>query len=227
QLDALGLAARKRGRRLAQREIAQAYVLHQPQGPQDAGVRRKVFDRIIHLELEHLARVLVRPRYAQRVAVEALAVAGVAGYLDVGQEAHFYGAHALAFADGAAAVAGIEGEARCIPAAHTRITGFGEELAHVVPEADVGGGAGAGRLAYGGLVDLEHPVYLFPAVDADAALPRRRCTRRDGAGQVVEQHFAGQGGFARARDAGDDAEAADRNLHVDVVQIVQVGAAHR
>ena len=66
----------------------------------------------------------------------------------------------------AAAVAGVEGKARRRVAARLGLQRLGEELADRVPEADVGGRAGARRLADRRLVDLEH------AVDRPAS---RRC----------------------------------------------------
>ena len=75
--------------------------------------------------------------------------------------------HALAFAGRAAAAAGVEREAarRCSRACAPRCVSA-NSLRIVVPEADVGGRAGARRLADRRLVDFEHAVDLLPAVDA-------------------------------------------------------------
>src|SRR5690606_15887327 len=134
-----------------------------------------------------------------RVAIEAGPIAGVARHFDVGQEVHLDGAHALAFADRAAAIAGIERKARRAPAAHAGFAGVGELAAHVVPESDVRGRARTRRLADGRLVHFQHPVDGFPAGDLFAAMPARRLALRYGLQQVVEQYFARQGGLARTR----------------------------
>src|SRR3546814_9872102 len=55
-----------------------------------------------------------------------------------------------------ASLACVEREACRRPSAHAGVTRVGEQPAHVVPEADIGGRAGAGCLAYGGLIDLQH-----------------------------------------------------------------------
>src|SRR3546814_15858424 len=91
--------------------------------------------------------------------------------LYIGQKAHLYGAHALAFANGAAPVARVERKPCRRPSANPRIACIGKKLAHVVPETDVRGRARARRLAYGGLVDFQNPVHCFPVRDAGAVVP--------------------------------------------------------
>ena len=96
QLDALRLAAAQRRRRLAQRQVAQAHVLQQLQRVGDGRHRGEELDRLVDLHLQHVADALAAPADGQRLGVEALAVADVAGHLHVGQEAHLDGAQALA-----------------------------------------------------------------------------------------------------------------------------------
>src|SRR5690606_36467034 len=111
----------------------------------------------------------------ERLAIEALSAADVAGYLDVGQEAHRDRLHALAFAGLAASAGGVEAEAARAPAAQPRLGRVGEEPADRVPEADVGRRARARRLADRRLVDLEHPRDSFPVLDrVDTSDARRR-----------------------------------------------------
>ena len=78
------------------------------------GIDGEELDRLVDLHLQHVADALAAPADRQRLGVEALAVADVARHLHVGQEAHLDGAHALAFAGRAAALAGVE--ARSAPA---------------------------------------------------------------------------------------------------------------
>ena len=87
--------------------------------------------------------------------VVALAVAGVAIDPGGGKEVHFEFDASVAFAFGALAFAVVEGEARGGVAAHAGFGELGEEGTDVVEEFDVGGGAGAGGFADGGLVDFE------------------------------------------------------------------------
>src|SRR5690606_23680320 len=130
------------------------------------------------------------------VAVETFAIAAVAQNLDVGEEAHFYGAHALSFAHRAASFASIEGEARSRPAPYPGFTCIGKQFAHVVPEAHISGGAGARRFAYGRLVDFQYTVDGLPAADAGAAMPHGLFASAHCLRKIVEQHIARQRGFA-------------------------------
>ena len=61
QLDALRLAAGQRGRRLAQREVAQAHVLQQLQRVRDRRHAGEELDRLVDLHLQHVADALAAP----------------------------------------------------------------------------------------------------------------------------------------------------------------------
>ena len=104
----------------------------------DVGHAREEVDRLVDLHLQHVADALAAPAHRQRLGVEALAVAHVARQLHVGQEAHLDRLHALPFAARAAALAGVEAEARRRVAACLGLERLGEELPDRVPEADVG-----------------------------------------------------------------------------------------
>ena len=88
QLDPLRLAARERRRRLAEADVVEADVV---QGAQPAGDLRHVLeelDRVLDRHLEHVGDVLALEPDLERLAVVALAVALLAGDVDVGQEVH-------------------------------------------------------------------------------------------------------------------------------------------
>ncbi len=116
--------------------------------------------------------------HRQRLRVEARPAACVAGHRDVGQEAHLDLLHALALALLAAAAGHVEGEAAGRVAAHARLAGGGEEAPDVVPDAHVGGRAGARRLADGGLVHLQHPADALPPLDGVAPVQQPRSRAR-------------------------------------------------
>src|SRR5690606_5513552 len=122
-----------------------------------------------------------------------------------------------------AAVAGVEGEPSRAVAAQTGLFGVREQLADVVPEADVGGRARARRLADGGLVHFEHPVEMLPAVDRVAADRFRLAARALAvqAGRVIVQRAARERARARSGHAGDTYEPLQGDLDVDVPQVVQ------
>ena len=108
ELHALGLAARQRGRRLAQREVAQAHILEQLQRMRDVGHGCEELHRLVNLHAQHFADALATPADGQGFGVEARAVAGFAQHFDVGQKAHADGAHARALAGRAAPFPGVE-----------------------------------------------------------------------------------------------------------------------
>ena len=163
-------------------------------------------------------------------------MAGLAEHLHVGQEAHGDGTDALAFAAGAAALAGIEAEAPGPIAARLGLQRLGEQLADGVPEADVGGGAAARRFADGGLIDFQHAVNGLESRQAGAAGERGKLPGGHGVAagpggalrhqrlHAGEQHVAREGGFAGTGHAGDGDQALEGDGGVDVLQVVQVGA---
>ena len=136
--------------------------------------------------------------HLQRLAIEALAVADVAGHVDIRQELHFDAQLALALAGLAAAAVHVEGEAPGLVAAHLALRQLGEELADLVEHAGVGARIGARRAPDGGLVDVDDLVEMLDAVDAlvFAGLGARahQLVR-----QGVVQHLGHQGGLAAAR----------------------------
>jgi uncharacterized protein (UPF0261 family) len=67
--------------------------------------------RGLHRHVQDLGDVLALPLHLQRLAVVALAVAGVAGHVDVGQEVHLHLHHAVALAGLAAPAGHVEAEA--------------------------------------------------------------------------------------------------------------------
>src|SRR3546814_5795065 len=81
-------------------------------------MRGEELNGFVHLHFQDFAGALAAPGHIQRIAIEALAVAAIAQHLHVGQEAHFYGAHALAFAYRTASLACVEREACRRPSAH-------------------------------------------------------------------------------------------------------------
>ena len=192
-----------------------------------ARVGGEVTDRVVDLHREDLAGMALAQPHAERVGIEARAAAGVAGHLDIGQEAHFQRAHTLSLADRTTPVAGIERETTRPPAADACFVGVGELFAHVVPEADVGCRTRARRLADRGLVDLQHAVDGAPSVDAAAPAPARVCAACDRGAEVVEQHLARKRRFAGARDAGHDGQVAARDAGIDAAQVVKIRAMHR
>ena len=118
ELDPLGFTTRERGRRLAELDVAETDVV---QGDEAAGDARHVAEEragVVDAHVEDLGDVLALEVDLERVAVVALALAGFAGHVDVGQEVHLDLDLAVALADLAAPALDIEAEASGLVAAH-------------------------------------------------------------------------------------------------------------
>ena len=113
ELDALRLAARERGRRLAELDVAEArrrcrvsqLVADRPaRASKNSSASSTVMSSTSAIDLPLVADL-------QRLAVVALALADVAGDVDVGQEVHLDLDDAVALAGLAAAALDVEAEA--------------------------------------------------------------------------------------------------------------------
>ncbi len=149
EFDALGLAAGERGGALAEAHVAEADFVEHLQLVDDLGVAGEVVQRVLDGHVEHVVDVAVLILYFEDCGLVAGAVALFAGQLDVGEELHFDGDGAVAFADVAAAAGHVEAEgaggvalAAWRRAARRRARGCVEGL-------DVGDGIGARRAADG------------------------------------------------------------------------------
>jgi hypothetical protein len=101
----------------------------------------------------------------ERLAVVALAVALLAGHIDVGQEVHLDLDLAIAPADLAAPALDVEAEAARLVSARPRVSRLRVELADVVEDVGVGRRVRAGRAADRRLVDVDDLVHTLEPVD--------------------------------------------------------------
>ncbi len=219
QLDALGLAAGQRRRRLAQREVVEADVGQRLQHAANLRDVAEQLQRLADAHLQHVGDGLALVAHGQRLGVVAAALADVALDPDVGQEVHLDLLLAVALARLAAAARLVEAEALGLVAAHLRLGQLGEQLADQVEDAGVGRRVGAGRIADRVLIDVDDLVDVLEAedvvvsADGDAGAVQL-------AGQGVVQDLVDQRTLARAADAGDGDEGAEREGDVDVLQVV-------
>ena len=207
ELDALRFAAGERRAGLAEGEITQAHVVQKLQRAGDGAVVGEEFARLRNGQRQKVCDVVAAPAHAARVFGKARAAAGFAGNFHVRQKTHFSGDLPLAEADRAAPVAGVEGKAGGVKAAHARFRGAGEQFADAVPKADVGGRTRARRFANRGLVDFQHTRKRLPADKFAAVLRVKRCPASGAAGQrrrqIGQQDVARQRRFAGAGNAGE------------------------
>ena len=228
QLEALRLAAGEEARRLAEAQVAEADILQRLQRTGDLLMLRetaKKLDGLGHRHFQHVVDGLALEQHAQHVGLEAFAAAGGADERDVAEELHLDALVAKPGAALAAAVVRVEAEGR---RAEPRTLGRGrlaEQVADVVPRAEVDDRGRAGRLARGRLVHHDDFADVFdPGELADR--PRVLVHRLAAlAQQVAVEQAVDERGLARPGDAGHAGEESQREVGVDLADVVQRGAA--
>ena len=185
--------------------------------------RLEELQRLLDRHVEHVGDRLALEQHFQRLAVVALALADVAGDVDVGQKVHLDLDDAVALAGLAAAALDVEREAAGLVAARLALGQAGEPFADRRERARIGRGIGARRAADRRLVDVDDLVEVLDAVDAvvrgrglagAVEPPRQRLVER------VDQ----QRRLAAAGHAGDGGEQAERDFGGDVFQVVAARA---
>jgi hypothetical protein len=190
----------------------------------DGRLVREELERLLARHVEHLGDVLALERDVECVAVVAGALADLARHVDVGQEVHLDLDRAVAGAGFAATALHVEREPPGQVAAHLRLVGLREQLADVVEHTRVGGRVGPGRAADGRLVDVDDLVEELDALDL--LVPAGHGLRSvDLLHQRPEQDVVDERGLARSRHTSDRDEAAQRDLDVDVLQVVLASTA--
>ena len=154
-----------------------------------------------------------------------MAVADVAGDIDVGQEVHLDLDQTVALAGLAAATLDVEAEPAGAIAAGLGFRQTGEPVADRLEGAGIGRGVGPWRAADRRLVDVDDLVEQFQALDPLIGRRRVRGVVQPPRGGLVER-LDGEGRLAAAGDPGDAGEGALRNLGGDVLQVVAGGADH-
>ena len=160
----------------------------------------------------------------ERFLVEALAAAVLAIDEHVGEKAHFLANLSLAGAGLAAPAVDVEGKAARRVAAQARFGRERVELADLVEQTDIGSGHRARRLADRRLIDLDDSLQGFPAGDLLVrARPPGELAEMEL--QTFVEDFPHQGALAGPGDAGDAGPHAERESHVEILEIVRLGAA--
>src|SRR5438270_40153 len=182
QLHALRLAARERRRRLAEPHIAQSDVDQRLQLSGDRRNRGEEARRLAHGQLQYFVDVAALVAHLQRLAVVALAVAHVAGDVEVGQEMHLDLGDAVALAGLATAALDVEGEAPGVIPALACLGHAREQLPDGREQSRIGCRVGARRAADRALVHADRLVEVLQAGGAvvGAARSRREVREADG-----------------------------------------------
>ena len=220
ELHALRLAAGEGGGALAQAHVGEPHVHQRVQLALQHRHRVEEGAGLLDGHVQHFMDVLALVAHFQRLAVVALALANVAGHVDVWQKVHFHLDDAIALAGFAAPALDVEAEAAGLVAPRSRFLGLREQFANRREQAGVGGGVGARRAANRALVDVYHLVEVFQALHVFKAARRDgrgavQRPRRDGIEGVVHQRR-----LAGAGNAGNASEQAGRQIDGDVLQVV-------
>ncbi|GJD71291.1 hypothetical protein MMMDOFMJ_4246 [Methylobacterium gnaphalii] len=219
EFHALGLAARQRRRLLADMDVVEPDALQGFHLLADRGHRLEQLGGLLDRRVEDVGDRLAAILHLQGLAVVALALADVAGDVDVGQEVHLDLDDAIAGAGLAAAALHVEGEAPRLVASGLGLGQSREPVADRCEGAGIGRRVRARRAPDRRLVDVDHLVEKLQSLDAlvrgrmlQCAVQLLRCS-------LVER-IDDEGRLAAARDPGDAGEGAKRDRDVDVLQVV-------
>ena len=219
QLHPLRLAARQGRGRLAKRDIAEADRLERAQLDGDGREVLEQRERLIDRQLQHVGDRHAAIGDVECLAVVAPSLALFARYVDVRQEVHLDGHDAVALAPFAPATLDVEREAPRLETALLSLGHHREQVADEREQAGVGGGVRARRSSDRRLVDLDDLVDQRDPLDAvvRAGLVGRAV---DGPRERAVEDVVDECRLARAADAGDRGEHAQRKPHVDVLEVV-------
>src|SRR5690606_13232898 len=223
QLDPLRLAARQGRRRLADLDVAEADALQRQHLVADRRHGVEEARRLLDRHVQNVRYALALEDDFQRLAVVALALADVAGDVDVGQEVHLDLDDAVALARLAAAALDVEAEPAGAVAAGLGLRQARVPIADRAEGAGVGGRVRARGAADRALVDVDDLVEQFQPLDAVEGGGGVRGVVQPARRRLV-QGFDGEGGLAAARHAGDAGEQAAGDFAGDVLQIVAARA---
>ena len=146
-------------------------------------------------------------------------MADVAGHVDVGQELHLHADDAVALTGLASASLDVEAEAAGLVAAHARLARLAEEVADRVEDARVRRGIRARRAADRLLVDVDDLVDILESLDL-LVLARLALHVVEARGDALVEDLVDERRLARARDARDERQRAERELDRQVLEVV-------
>src|SRR5690606_13581831 len=161
----------------------------------------------------------------ERFAVVALASAGVALDIHVGQEMHLDAENAITLASFTAPAFDVEREAAWFVAAGARIGQSRIQLPEVSEDPSIGGGVRARRAPDGRLIDADDLVDVLQALDRVAGPHPARGAVELGAYRA-EQRVHDQAALARTANARHRRNQAERHLDGHVLQVVGASATH-
>ena len=219
ELHTLGLSAREGGRGLAEMQVVEADVAECAELAFDVVAVGKELAGLTDLHAEHVGNVAALPADLEGVFGEAAAAAGLAGDPHVGEEFHLQTHRAVALARFAAAAGDVEAEAARLPAPLPGFRQHGEEAADIVPDLHVGRGVGPRRAADRRLIDDDHLVDMLDPPECVVVAGLRGFAAQGEPHRRLE-HIGHQRALAAARDAGHADQHPQRNVDIDLFEVV-------
>src|SRR5215510_6925197 len=219
ELHPLRLSARQRGRRLPEADVVEPDVVERLELLLDGGHGLEELERLGHRHVEDLGDVLALVPYLEGLAVVALALAHLAGHVDVGEEVHLDLHQPVALAGLAPSALDVEGEAPGLVAAHARIRRASQQSPDEGEDARVGGGIRAWCPPDGRLVDVDDLVEVLGSLDP-VVRARALLGAVEHLGQRAIEDVVHQGGLPRTRHPRHRGEGAEGNLHRHALEVV-------
>ena len=219
QLDALRLSPRELGGRLAERDVGQSHVMQRLKSAFDARDVLEEGQGFFNGHGKDIGDRLALVVDLESVSVLARALAHFARNVDIGKKVHLDLFLPLTLAGFATSALDIEAESAGCIRPQPGVRRLGEQRTDVVENLGVGGGVGSRRSPDGRLVDLDNLVDMLDAgdllVSASAPSGQMELVRDPAIENVLDQRA-----LAGARHAGDTDESSERELHIDVSEIV-------
>src|SRR5687767_7776333 len=220
ELHALGLSTREGRRALAEVNVPEADVHQRLQLLPNARLVLEELQGILDRHLEHVGNALATKAHLERLAIISLAFADLAGHVDVGKEVHLDLDQSVALTGLAASALHVEREASGSVSTNLRFRELGEELANRREEPSVGCRIRARRTPNGALVDIDDLVDMLEAADA-AVCTGNHARTIEVPGEGAMKNVLDQRRLPRAGHAGHRHEEPERNLDVEVLQVVR------
>ncbi len=177
------------------------------------------YEDFLHCHVQHVGDGLFLIFDFQRLPVVTCTLADLAGDVDIRQEVHLDLEDTVALAGLAAASPDVKAEPARAIAPHLGVLCLRKDGADVVEDAGIGGRVGAGCPADGLLVDADDLIHKFEALYPIASACAGTCAVQL-TGQRLIQDLIDEARFARAGDARHADKLSQRELHINIPQVV-------
>ena len=219
EFDALRLAAGQGRARLTELYIAKADIVQRIELTSELGEICKEISCFLDGHVKNFVDILALVPDLERLSVISFALADIAGYIDIGQEVHFYLLQTVALARFTAPALDIEGKPARLIATELCILGRGEKLPDIVKQSRVCRRIGAWRSADGALVDVDDLVDILKSRHA-AAFAGLRLGSVFLKSNGLIQDLIYKRGLAAAGHAGHTGNNALGERYIDAPQVI-------